>query len=1219
MTEFVLPLDGQSMADSLQSLSAALQPGDEQTWTLRAGSYPIDPALELGRPDASLTLRGRCRLRCRRGLRIQGKTVRIEDLELRLGIGGPAPGQRTLLDVDAELADLADLRVDGEAVSDATGIRVRAADARLSMVEVAELGGADCTGVDVVAEDALLIQVTVHDLTATGAAVGVKVEAERATVTRMRVLDVDAQQDATGVLARAQEALVAVDVDVRRLTTPTEAASVLLVSGGSLALRGCTVRDVSGLRAQGVLLLASGALEVLAADVRRVVGGTGGACGVRLLAPPGTEPLSLEDLEVVGVVGGDPLAPSTPSWGWDDWVQAQVSALASGAALDPLPPNGPEVAADAVGLAISALVTEETSWVDETDPGALLLDQLRVQAVAGSALVVGAGLRDVQVRGAELTACVAPGYLEGERLELAWCTVHLAERDLMVGPCDLTLANLLLTELGPSALELDPDCVLQSSGAVFGTVNEWPVEELGPLPYVDAGPASVPPELLAGALPPPFSMDLTLTDGGLHEQAVAVVGEDDAPPFVGATPPLEPLGCILRDPAPPPTEANPPAEPQGPLLDTTARDAPALLQLMMERADVVLPEWTERGAADLATMLLELVAHQLDRIAYAQERATAEGFLETAQLRRSVEDHVRLLDYTPDPGLAATAMIRVRLDRLGEVADRIEAAAESPVEAGASDIERVTGGASTLRLPAGSLIGPSTAGEPAIFETEMDLDVDPALDELGLVEDIERGASSAEIQGDWEGLKGRWMLLDGGRDRPLHVIRVTRAEVSTDATVLHWDPRRPAPVDYPSSESRFFGNLVPAHHGIPLEPLGVDTDVEATLSDEQDDPLGWLEPFREQLSFDVDGSERELDLPLHPIAYQAAGWPFPGERREGVPQLEIAVDGETWARVEHLGLADPADRVFVLRAGRNGGASIRFGNGENGAALPARQLPVTIGMRLALGSPGNVGAGVLDRVLAFGPSATFDALLTRLQDTGDAELWLRRMIVVDNPLPAVGGRPPESLERMRYDAPRAVRDRLSAVVPDDYERLLEQLDDVRGARARILDVGLRQVVRVTLLLGDEDVLDDDERLRRWAEARQQLEDIRLLGFDVEIQPPTWVPLDLDVVVDAVGDWNTEQVRQAVIEAIEGDGGLLDPDSSGLGGDVMLDALYRAILATPGVAAAQVKRFRRLERDAREYLEDGRIPIGAEEVAVIHPPYGDADTGVLTVTVCGGRA
>ena len=229
---------------------------------------------------------------------------------------------------------------------------------------------------------------------------------------------------------------------------------------------------------------------------------------------------------------------------------------------------------------------------------------------------------------------------------------------------------------------------------------------------------------------------------------------------------------------------------------------------------------------------------------------------------------------------------------------------------------------------------------------------------------------------------------------------------------------------------------------------------------------------------------------------------------------------------------------------------------------------------------------------------------------------MRALWRVTNPLPGVGGRDPESLDRIRYRAPLQVRDALSAVTPGDYERLLLRLPFVAGARARVAEAGVRHLVRVTVLLRDEDTLAEAELLRRWAEVRRRLEEIRMLGFDVEAVPPTWVPLDIDLVVDAASTADPGQLREAIEECLAGNGGLLDPDGAGLGGDVHLSDVYQSVQRVRGVQAVRVKRFRRLEPQARERLGEGVIPVGDHEVASLGGPRKPG-LGLLTVSVCGG--
>ena len=479
-------------------------------------------------------------------------------------------------------------------------------------------------------------------------------------------------------------------------------------------------------------------------------------------------------------------------------------------------------------------------------------------------------------------------------------------------------------------------------------------------------------------------------------------------------------------------------------------------------------------------------------------------------------------------------------------------------------------------------------------------------------------------------MPGRWLVIvaidpqlpDGLTDpnTPSHVVRVTRVERGSDTTLVFWDPRRPAPARYAPATSRIFGNVVPAHHGLPLTPLA--TRGEAAVREATD----VLRPWRERLTLTVAGAAavKEIELPMEPVSVQARGRPLPdASTRTGRPCIEMSVDGEPWRLVDDLSVQPPGDECFVLRSGSVGGAVVRVGDGITGAPFPSCDVTLELSVRIGLGALGNVRAGALSQLLALGEGDDVDALLGDGDEDPATRLeLLRRHLDVTNPVPAIGGRDAEPLERIRYRAPLGVRDVLSAVVPSDYGRLLATLPEVAASRAQVIDGGVRPIVGVTLLLRDEDRLaaqgepGEAERLRRWAVARAKLESIRLLGYDVELLPPKFVPLDVDVVVDAARWASSATVERDVRLALAGRGGLFDPDVSGLGGDVHLDAIHRRVAAVRGVTAVRVNRLRRLEPRAIDHVTAGVLPIAADEVAILDHPYGDGfPDGLLTVQVC----
>ena len=661
----------------------------------------------------------------------------------------------------------------------------------------------------------------------------------------------------------------------------------------------------------------------------------------------------------------------SPPDAWRTWLGDAVGALTAGTDLPALPSAGdPGYVESVAGIHVCAPVDEGSDWLESTDPGPVEVAQCVLERVSGTALQVVADLRDIELRGLLVWTAARAGHVEGERVLLAQTTVHRVGSGLAFGPCSLTAADSLVTGVanGPGFV-LGPETEVVAAPTVLATGGLPPFEpEPAPLPYDDPGPAGVPAELLAGDVVPDAPHDLRV-DAELHARAERVPGDDDdAPVWVGALAPDTDARCELRDPAPPPADLVPAAAAPGPVVDYRARDARSLLALMSARAQQTMPGWTPTGAADQTQMLLELFAERLDRVAYRQEVALSEGALPTALERRSVEDHVRLVDYVPDPGLSATTMLRFRLD--GAAADG------AGHRRGAGAAGRVVLGADTL------VVNPDATDRIVVFGTEEDLAVVPALDSVRLADetDLEPGATTAIEVGDTDALldgdllalqPGRWLVVVGvdpedperlDPDVPAHVVRVTRVEVGTDTTRVLWDPRRPAPFRYDRATCRVLGNVVPAHHGIPLTPVTAG-DAEDTIAVLEQEDL--LAPWREKLTVVVDGAGlREIPVPVDRVSVHASGWPFPADAaRSGEVQIRLAVDGEPWARVEDLVLLEPGQDGFALRTGPGDTPVARFAE----SALPARTITVDLAVRVGLGTIGNVGVGAMTRLLALGP------------------------------------------------------------------------------------------------------------------------------------------------------------------------------------------------------------------------------------------------------------
>ena len=84
---------------------------------------------------------------------------------------------------------------------------------------------------------------------------------------------------------------------------------------------------------------------------------------------------------------------------------------------------------------------------------------------------------------------------------------------------------------------------------------------------------------------------------------------------------------------------------------------------MLDRLSLLVPDWTERSAADLGVTLVELLAYAADNLSYRQDAIANEAYLATARQRVSVRRHARLVDYALHDGCNARAFVHVRRRR----------------------------------------------------------------------------------------------------------------------------------------------------------------------------------------------------------------------------------------------------------------------------------------------------------------------------------------------------------------------------------------------------------------------------------------------------------------------------------------------------------------------------------------------------------------------------
>lgn len=1228
--------------DLLASITQAQSELSEQTdgvtveWQLPSGVFRLQEPLILGDSSVSLTLRGasagtELRFEAADGSAIPGDLNALSVTADTLSISGialraSASGATVVLNAFANNKTLLrEIQIRGATGASVAGIVCTQSDEVEIFdcdIDAIAASTTDAIGLDIECSNLVIADITLTNIGALGEAQAMRASiVNRAQLSVVRVESINAALASGIFLSMTGPEAAASALDIRAIdidATAGLANGISLLSAGSIEARALVANQITGDRALGVLLSATSGVDWLAGELTSITARNGGAAGARIASnsfaarDAASPDIAVRDVRVEALSASAVSNVQRPP---DSWLLAAPTLTADllvANSLSILPaPGMPGHVEEIVGIAVHAPVSDSAP-IDNHDAGSVAIENCVFRRVSGTVLQLDVALRDVSLRACEAYSCVGSGWIDGERVMLANLSWHRMVEGFNVVTSDVEVWNSLVTQLNSgSALVSSPGGSIggDASFVVNGTAPLSPVPN--PLPYRRAGlVAPLPPAVLGGALIPESLVDLSIPAANdIHASAVAVPGDDaELPVYIGACLPESEVRCSHIDPAPPSHDLPTLSSEASPVTDYLNRDARGLLSVMLSRAAIAMPEWSTTNPADFTTMLMEMLAGELDHIAYRQEEAVANGYIGSATLQRALHDHARLVDHHPDAGLSATSMLRFAID--ANASDRLGLTA------------RFSAG-ETLTIPKDTLVvNPDFDDVSLIFATEEDLVYDPSFDTLSLHPDepVAPGDLSALLAGDLgQELVGRWLTIQDTESNAVqalpHTVRIISIEETTDATRIFWDPRRPAPDYYMPTTTAMTANVVPACHGVPITPLKNNSPFVYT---EQHDPLlAWRELLCLDIPAERTGRLHEVALPMQPVSRIAVGWPFPNESaRTGDADITAEFNNTTLRLVDDLSDETDAAPVMALRPMKNAQQGLVLANTENSGTLK-------VALRIGLGAIGNVGAGALTRILVFGPG---DTLNTILPGQADRLQILRESISVINEFPAVGGRDADHAETVRAHAPLSLRRAMSAVAPDDYERLLSAIDEVASVHAVAIDAGLRRVIRVTALLRDEDELArsdlgelrESERLRRWAKARRKLADIRLMGFDIELGPPEFVPLDIDLVADIESWAQTDNVRQKIEDALKGADGLFDPDVSGLGGDVLPDHIVRCALAVEGVKAVRLLRLRRLAPNAIDYAKAARMPVAANEVAVLNPPYG-AQVGVLTVETCGGMA
>jgi predicted phage baseplate assembly protein len=325
--------------------------------------------------------------------------------------------------------------------------------------------------------------------------------------------------------------------------------------------------------------------------------------------------------------------------------------------------------------------------------------------------------------------------------------------------------------------------------------------------------------------------------------------------------------------------------------------------------------------------------------------------------------------------------------------------------------------------------------------------------------------------------------------------------------------------------------------------------------------------------------------------------------------VRVAGTAAVWSERSTLMESSPEAPVFRVEVEDDGSAAVVFGDGTFGRR-PPDGAQITADYRFGGGSVGNVGA---------------NTLVVARPRAGESTAWL---VSVTNPLPASGGRDPETSDHARRFGP-ATLGALVAVTPGDYQDAANAYTDAAGRDAVQRSTASFQWtgswLSVTLAVdpaGAESLPADlRDGLLSYLDTR------RLAGYDLDVVAPRYVPIDLALIIRLASGARPGDVEAALLQTFGtaaltgGRLGFFHPDRFTFGDPLPVGQILAAAQGVPGVASVELQRLSRL-RSGRPDLEtainfrQGFLAVGPDEIVRLDNDPNAPENGVFRLTVQG---
>ncbi len=727
------------------------------------------------------------------------------------------------------------------------------------------------------------------------------------------------------------------------------------------------------------------------------------------------------------------------------------------------------------------------------------------------------------------------------------------------------------------------------------------------------------PEIISPAVKSRNQLILLVAPAGDYSTYTLTFHDEKIDPFFSSIDFKFRPGCFNNNCAPSFKKLTKPSE--NPKIDYLAKDFESFKHMMINAMKERIAGWEPTSEADFDVMLLELFSVAGDELSDFQDRVMNEAFFTNARKRVSLARHARLVDYHIHQGNQASGVLAVQVDEnytemenegsfyvKAAIPDFIwfQTAAEYFFHKHLNQISIHTWSDSITALKAGA--------------TSADLKIDAGVS-ARICEKINDGSIKRFlIREEISPATGKAAGRDIAKRQILHLQKNAQVIIDpltgSDVLRVHWEGTDALLNDYctyiecnrdasatETDTSLFYGNLVDIFYGKP----SCDTFHPPLREGEsaQDDALYY------EIKTDNSGKEYVLCTLQNPLLYKNT--PLGGEvppRSTLMLSVELGGAGEVWEERIDLINSDSNDTHFAVETDELGVSRLRFGNGANGAQL-AENAIVKCYYQSGYGPDGNTGADSHVEIVKNEelPKCLHEFLPAFHPAPVES---VRLPFSIDN------GRAPEPAAEIIRKAPEAFKARqLRAVTLNDYIKRAEELPEVFKAAARYGWSGSWRVVRV--------VVDPAGSLElspaAYRKVYRHLNAVKLIGDDLEIRPPRFVPLRIKVSLCLKPEFWKEDIEfllaQTFSDNYTDDGRLafFHPDQWTFGQPLRASQIIGEIMKFP-----EVDHVILVEMKKRSHVESYSkiITVGAEEIILVKNDPSHAELGTITFDIRGGR-